>query len=171
MSPITTQLRMKNRNEKQKPLNYQVSSDGGMESYWDSARKRLLACIEEEQRTEVEMVLRAPRQGGRGLRLWLQIIATQNKPLPDSLPWKLVQVYLDEPEALPLHECSGCGVAIPVRAISPVVDEEPAETFFPACPCCGSTTGYYASWNHPQSHSDDDAEQVNLPDKKIYLRD
>jgi hypothetical protein len=109
-------------------------------------RERFLAAIASGQRQLVEALLSQPRAGGRGLRMWLRNIAAQESPLPKSLPPALVQVYLSDPEAIPSHDCAECGVAIPIRPSCLNYEDEPAEVYFPSCPCCGGPTGLYASW-------------------------
>jgi len=163
MKIIPERHRRKNQNRQILAVDNHFLCEEGIESYWDAARNRLLESVEEEQLDQVKVALCTPHVGGRGLRLWLQMIAIKNKHLPKSLPWKLMQVYLDEPDALPLHECSGCGVAIPVRLVCPVVDEERIETFFPACPCCGSRTGLYATWDHPPQTAGYNCQGPSLP--------
>jgi hypothetical protein len=120
--------------------------DASLAPQFSAVRERFLAAIDSEQRPLVEVLLSQPRAGGRGLRMWLRTIAAQESPLPESLPVTLVQVYLNDPEAIPLHDCAGCGIAVPIRPNCLSYEEEPAEVYFPDCPCCGSRTGLYASW-------------------------
>jgi hypothetical protein len=61
-------------------------------------------------------------------------------PLPAELPAELVRVYLDDPAAMPFHECSECGLLVPTCG-------RRLREYFPACPVCGGQTGLQA-WNH-----------------------
>lgn len=117
---------------------------------WSEARDRFLAAMDLGQRLAVEGLLRQPRCGGLGLRLWLRILVTQGRPLPPALPVELVQVYLDDSEAVPLHDCANCGIAIPVRPGWQGYEGEPQRVYFPTCPSCGGRTGLYAYWSNPR---------------------
>src|SRR5207244_3453015 len=82
---------------------------------WAEAVRQLLAAIEPHQRPAVEMLLRDWHGGGRGLREWARSLLRRGKAVPKKLPRELVQVYLDDPDAEPLHDCARCGVAVPVH--------------------------------------------------------
>jgi hypothetical protein len=114
---------------------------------WLSMRDRFLDAVEMRQRPQVASMLRLPQHGGRGLRAWLGSIAAQRSCMPDSIPEQLVQVYLEDSEAIPLHDCASCGVAIPVRPAWDGYEEEPDQVYFSRCPCCGGPTGLYAYWS------------------------
>ena len=62
-----------------------------------------------------------------------------------ALPPAVAQVYLDHPDALPLHACQECRLDIPVRPgmTQPAI---PVLTFFDACPLCGGEVGYMRPW-------------------------
>jgi hypothetical protein len=77
----------------------------------------------------------------------VRLVADQGRPLPSTLPPQLVAVYLADTEALPLHDCGRCGLAVPVRPGWHAGHEAPPEhDYFPACPSCGGPTGPYAYW-------------------------
>ncbi len=116
---------------------------------WSEARQRLLAAVASVQRAEVARRLQQAPHGGLGLRLWLRTLVTQGRPLPEALPAELVQVYLEDPDAVPAHDCAICGVAIPVQPGWQGYDDEPRRVYFPTCPCCGGRTGLYAYWSSP----------------------
>ena len=114
---------------------------------WRRAVERFLAAVDASQRRRVEDVLDRPRCGGQGLRSWLRAVATQERILPDHLPTALVEVYLTDPEAAPMHDCEECGLTVPVhvgRHCGP--EGEASEVYFPSCPHCGGRTGPYAYW-------------------------
>jgi hypothetical protein len=114
----------------------------------DSAEGALLAAVPPGLRPLVASLLTTPRRGGRGLRAWLSLLAADSRPLPDELPRELVEVYLTDDDAEPLHDCEACGLAVPVRCGRRVGHEPVAEhVYFPACPQCGGRTGRYAFWS------------------------
>lgn len=116
--------------------------------YAGSPEGRFLAAIPSGLRTDVWSLLSDPRRGGRGLRAWLGLLEAGPAALPRDLPWELVEVYLLDHDAEPLHDCEECGVAIPVRCSRRVGHEPVAERrYFPACPCCGGRTGRFAFWS------------------------
>jgi len=109
---------------------------------------RLLAAVCDGQRSEVETLMSNPRRGGRGLRSWLAIMAVDQRPLPDTLPWELVEVYLQDDDAEPFYDCERCGLPVPVRTARSWGHEATVErVYFPTCPCCGGRTGRYAYWS------------------------
>jgi hypothetical protein len=115
---------------------------------WREATARFLTAVDGGQRATVAALLRQPRWGGRGLRAWLRLVADQGQPLPAVLPTQLVEVYLQDTEAEPLHDCARCGLAVPVRpGWRRAPDGVPEAVYFPACPCCGGPTGPYAYWS------------------------
>ena len=122
------------------------------EPTWSEVRDLFLRAVIEEQRSAVVGLLREPRWGGRGLRMWLRTLVTQGRSLPEVLPSELIQVYLDDPEALPLHDCSDCGLAVPIRSGWLGLEGEPERIYFPVCPNCGSRTGLYAFWSNTRGH-------------------
>lgn len=87
------------------------------------------------------------RPGGRRTsRLTRQILAlvigTERPPImhPDA-----AQVYIDDTDVSPLHECEDCGLGIPVRAgIIRGGRTIPAHRYFDRCPNCGGRVGYAA---------------------------
>lgn len=108
---------------------------------------RLLAAIPASLQARARAVLGNPRLGGRGLRAWLGLLEAEDRPLPAALPPELVEVYLEDTEAEPLHDCESCGLPVPVRAGWRAGHEPSADrVYFPACPHCGGRTGPHAFW-------------------------
>lgn len=108
----------------------------------------LLAALPTDRQPLARRMIADPRCGGHGLRAWLAMLDTDHRPLPSALPPALVEVYLQDDDAEPLHDCERCGLAVPVRAArrhghEAVVERE----YFPTCPCCGGRTGRYAFWS------------------------
>jgi hypothetical protein len=82
------------------------------------------------------------------LRAWLSLLEVDHPPLPVELPRELLEVFLRDHEAEPLHDCEECGLPVPVRCGRRVGHEPVAEwEYFPACPNCGGRTGRYAFWS------------------------
>ena len=123
------------------------SVTGGAEDSAILKRDQFLAAIDADLRSTVKVLLVDPQRGGRGLRMWLEAIITQDQVIPSQFPRSLVQVYLDDSEAVPLHDCAECGVAIPVHPHWKGMEGEQPQSYFPTCPCCGGVTGLYASWS------------------------
>jgi len=108
---------------------------------------RLLAAIPVSLQAQARAVLADPRLGGRGLRAWIALLEREDRPLPDELPPELVEVYLTDTEAEPLHDCESCGLPVPVRAAWRAGHEPSADrVYFPVCPQCGGRTGPHAFW-------------------------
>lgn len=113
-----------------------------------SVMDALLAAIPTAYRGHVLALLTDPHVGGRGLRAMLAILDADPRDLPASLPAELVEVYLRDDEAEPLHDCERCGLPVPVHAgrrsgHEASVDRE----YFPHCPQCGGRTGRFAFWS------------------------
>jgi hypothetical protein len=77
---------------------------------------------------------------GTLLRRCLDALWRRPADWPDSLirpevalamPPVVAEVYFQDPNALPLHECEDCGYRLPLR-------------YFQACPLCGGRVGWYA---------------------------
>jgi len=114
-----------------------------------NAMDQLLAAVPSGQRSQVRELLTNRRCGGRGLRALLTLIENEERLLPDVLPSELVDVYLNDDEAEPLHDCEECGLPIPVHASRRCGHEAMVErVYFPTCPHCGGRTGQYAYWSH-----------------------
>jgi hypothetical protein len=112
---------------------------------WLQIRNQFLDAIDPPLRPVVAVLLRQPRYGGAGLRAWVRALLWKATSLPGSLPPELIQVYLSDPEAMPLHDCEDCGLVVPVRPGKGCDgDGEPERVYFPTCPCCGGRTGLYA---------------------------
>jgi len=116
--------------------------------------ERFLAAISGSQRRLVAWLLRQPQMGGRGLRMWVNLLTMNGSPIPSSLPQRLVQVYLDDSEALPLHDCEDCGLLIPVRDGRSMECGLPEKTYFASCPVCGGRTGLHAYWASKSRRAD-----------------
>lgn len=112
-----------------------------------TAAGRLLDAMPARHRPQARLLLSNPRLGGRGLREWLALLDADGRPLPADLPPALVEVYLKDGEAEPLHDCAACGLAVPVRASRHCGHEAAEEhAYFPTCPHCGGRTGRHAYW-------------------------
>ena len=114
---------------------------------WNETRTRFLQAIDPSQREAVDCLLRHLHHGGAGIRNWLDSITWRGCPLPDSLPEALIEVYLQDSEAAPLHDCEDCGLAIPIRPNRRDADSDAERIYFPQCPACGGSTGPYAYWS------------------------
>ena len=111
---------------------------------WTAACQRFMCAVPDELRCAVERSLRNWHEGGCGLRAWVSAIAWRGGRLPEKIPSSLIQVYLDDREAVPLHDCEKCGVAIPVRPDRlNGTEAEPEQVYFHDCPVCGGRTGWY----------------------------
>ncbi len=109
---------------------------------------RLLAAVPAEHRPLTRSLVTDPRRGGRGLRAWLALIDSEGCQLPCDLPKELVEVYLRDEDAEPLHDCEECGLPVPVRADRRCGHEATVDrVYFPACPHCGGRTGRFAYWS------------------------
>ena len=116
------------------------------------ARNRLRRRLREIWRVELQplqpawdLVIRARREAYRATfdQLRGDLLAWRGAVLPSSLPGELIDVYLHDSEAAPLHECEDCGVAIPVKKSRRGGCDEPERAYFPSCPVCGGRTGWY----------------------------
>lgn len=129
----------------------EVQTEGlieGSEATWQEAYARLLSAISPEQRALVEKLCCNRHNGGSGLREWVATIARGATVLPEHIPVELMNVYLCDPEAVPLHDCEDCGLAIPIRPHRILgLEAEPEQTYFPNCPLCGARTGPYFYWS------------------------
>jgi hypothetical protein len=123
-------------------------NDPAAEATPSDALDRLLSAVPAAYRPLARTLLTDPRCGGRGLRAWLAILDTDDRPCPDELPGELVAVYLEDEDAEPLHDCERCGLPVPVRAGRRCGHEAAVErVYFPACPRCGGKTGRFAYWS------------------------
>lgn len=117
-------------------------------SDWLRAERRLLASIPQGLRSRVEAVLTDPRSGGRGLRAMVALLVNEERPLPKTLPSDLIDIYLYDDEAEPLHDCENCGLPLPVRASYRAGHEaNPERIYYSSCPHCGGRTGRFAYWS------------------------
>ncbi len=113
---------------------------------WQEVVNRFLEAVEPEQREVVSIALADPYGGGWGLRLWVSSIVWGSAIMPAKIPVEIIEVYLADQDVIPLHDCCGCGLAVPVRpnkfhgAVG-----EPEKIYFPLCPSCNSVTGWYLS--------------------------
>ena len=114
------------------------------EQSWSRACERFLQAVSPAQRPAVERLFQGLHTGGAGLREWISAILRSRAVLPSRIPEEIVDVYLADPEAIPLHDCEGCGLATPVRPNRlRGQDAEPEVVYFPTCPLCGGRTGWY----------------------------
>jgi hypothetical protein len=114
---------------------------------WSSTCQDFLLAVPDSLRETVDRTLRGLHNGGFGLRTWISNIAWRGGRLPEMVPEALVQVYLSDPEAIPLHDCETCGIAIPVRPNRlHGLEGEPEQVYFAACPACGGRTGWFLYW-------------------------
>jgi hypothetical protein len=121
-----------------------TTSQGGSTAHWVNVSSQFLGSITPRQRTNVADLLHSVHNGGSGLRDWVSAIAWRGAVLPTQVPEKVIDVYLSDSEAVPLHDCETCGLAIPVRPSRLYgMDGEPERVYFPLCPACGSRTGPY----------------------------
>jgi hypothetical protein len=108
----------------------------------------LLAAVPAEQRGRARTLLTDPHAGGRGLRALVALLDADPRSLPACLPAELVEVYLSDDEAEPLHDCERCGLPVPVHAGRRCGHEASVDReYFPECPQCGGRTGRYAFWS------------------------
>lgn len=115
---------------------------------WREAVDRFIAAIDPTQRVAVERRLDAVHSSGCGLREWVSSIAGRGGEIPELIPTEIIAAYLNDSEALPLHDCEHCGLAVPVRPNRLYgVEAEPECVYFPECPVCGGKTGMYAYWS------------------------
>jgi len=127
-----------------KAFNLQKKSNQDFESHWFEICEQFLNAVASRQRPAVAARLKQPNNGGSGLRDWVAAITWRGALLPERIPESLIQVYLTDPEAAPLHDCEGCGLLVPVRPSRfDGWDGEPEEVYFPTCPLCESRTGQY----------------------------
>jgi len=111
-----------------------------------------LAAVSATQRSRVRALLTDPRCGGRGLRAMLALLDTDPRELPEEIPSELVEVYIQDDEAEPLHDCERCGLPVPVHAGRRCGHEASVDCeYFPTCPHCGGRTGRYAFWSARQA--------------------
>ncbi len=111
---------------------------------WTDTCQEFMVSVPTELQGNVDRALRSLHAGGFGLRTWVAAIAWRGAKLPESIPTELLQVYLNDPEAVPLHECETCGIAIPIRPDRlNGLDDEPEHTYFESCPACAGRTGLY----------------------------
>ena len=83
---------------------------------WQDAEDRLLAAVPDGAAVRRPALLdrpaaRRPRAAGLAPARW-----SATRPLARPLPDELVEVYLTDDEAEPLHDCAECGLPVPVRA-------------------------------------------------------
>lgn len=115
---------------------------------WDDACTRLVNAVPTEQRVTVQRLIESRDGGGAGLREWIAAVAYRRAVLPELIPQGVVDVYVQDPEAVPLHDCEQCGMAVPVRPNRVHgMESEPEQKYFPLCPVCGGRTGPYYFWS------------------------
>jgi hypothetical protein len=120
-----------------------ASGNTPKETAWHATYLQFLAAVAPTQREQVASRLRL-HSSGSGLRDWIDAITWRGGVLPCRIPESVVDVYLTDPEASPLYDCEGCGLAIPVRPSRLYGFEgEPEVVYFSKCPICDSRTGLF----------------------------
>jgi hypothetical protein len=131
-----------------------MTTSSPSDSTWQRVCFQFLNAVPLNRRELVGKLLRQPNNGGSGVRDWIAAIAFRGAPMPDVIPDSVIEVYLTDPEAVPLYDCESCGFAIPVRPsrlYGP--DGEPEVVYFPECPLCGARTGLLLHFSHQfESH-------------------
>ncbi len=108
--------------------------------------EQCLAWVDPDQQPAVRAVLHDIHDTGYGLFSWLSELADGDR-LPVRVPRAVVDVYLQDPEAMPLHDCEDCGLLVPVRSERQYgMSVEPARFYFNVCPVCSGRVGWYAYW-------------------------
>lgn len=116
---------------------------------WEFVYSQFLSLVDQDMRNDVQRMVSSIHGSGEGLRRWINEIAYHGRVLPEAVPKSLLNVYMSDPEALPLHDCSDCGLSVPVRPNRLYGSEgEPEEQYFPECPVCGGRTGLYCFWSN-----------------------
>jgi hypothetical protein len=115
---------------------------------WQLACQQLLAAVPSQQLSAVERLLKSLHTGGCGLREWVNAIAWRGAVCPSEIPAALIDVFLQDPEAVPLHDCEDCGLVVPVRPSRlHGLEGEPDQVYFPTCPSCNGRTGWFMYWS------------------------
>lgn len=113
-------------------------------STWQQTCAQFLRAVAPAQRDHAARLLQQPNNGGGGLREWVSAMAWRKVAVPEQIPMDLVDVYLKDPEAVPLFDCESCGLPVPIRPSRLYgLEGDPDEVYFPNCPLCGSRTGLY----------------------------
>jgi hypothetical protein len=127
---------------------------------------QLLPAVAAEQQAAVEAVVRAFPERGYGLYAWVTNLR-EGGHLPARIPAEVIDVYLRDDKALPLHDCEDCGLLLPLRPGRHYgLAVEPARSYFDTCPVCGGRVGCYAYWHkHGRNpgRADDLSRQPVLP--------
>jgi hypothetical protein len=135
---------MVNFDTMEKPQSAVTAPLGYTDSAWRHTSARFLDAVSARQRDQVAKLLSQPNNGGSGLREWVSAIASRGATLPKVVPEAVIDVYLNDPEAVPLYDCESCGLAIPVRPSRIYgLDGDPDEVYFTSCPACGARTGLF----------------------------
>lgn len=114
------------------------------EQQWKDTCQEFLVSVPADMHDNVERSLNNLHTCGPGLRAWVSSIAWRGGKLPEVVPSELINVYLADPEAVPVHDCESCGIAVPVRPHRLFgMEAEPEQTYFPVCPVCGGRTGMF----------------------------
>lgn len=125
---------------------------------WEFVYSQFIGLVDKELRDDVQRALVNMHQNGEGLRCWINDIAYRERVLPTLIPREVLQVYLSDPEALPLHDCADCGLSVPVRPNRLYGSEaDPEQEYFPICPACGGQTGLYCYWSNRNGRKESSA--------------
>ncbi|MDX1965436.1 MAG: hypothetical protein SFX18_19985 [Pirellulales bacterium] len=123
-------------------------SPGIAEDTWEAACRQLLDAVPQEYLSLISLLLKERNGGGCGLRDWISAVAFRGAKFPHSIPPQIVRIYLNDPEAVPLHDCEECGLAVPVRPNRVHgLESDPECEYFPTCPLCGGRTGPFYYWS------------------------
>jgi hypothetical protein len=121
---------------------------------WQSTYQRFLDAVPIRRRDEVAELVNSVHNGGLGFREWISAIAWRGAILPMRIPDEIINVYLSDPEAMPAHDCEGCGMAMPVRPSRlHGLDGEPDRVYFATCPACGARTGLFMYFSRQFEHN------------------
>ena len=121
---------------------------------WSDALHRLLERLEPEQRSLVLEELKGYSERGKDAlgKLTLKVLFYVEQHLkagtPLEFPCSVASVYLEDPDAEPLHECADCGYDLPFEWAHPRAEPpRAAKVYFEFCPLCGGKVGYYAFYS------------------------
>ena len=82
------------------------------------------------------------------------VTAGHGAELPDSFPRALVEFLLTDPDVFLGHDCSQCGLTIPIwlvrdtqHTVGVIRERGGTLAIYPTCPACGRRTGYSAYYH------------------------
>src|SRR4051794_40027006 len=92
-----------------------ASSPSDSTAQWAGVADRFLGAVAPRQRKPVSQLLHNIHNGGSGPREWVSAVTWRGGVLQTDIPEEVIDVYLADSEAMPLHDCESCGLAVPVR--------------------------------------------------------